>query len=112
MSAITRRLLLWIGLITAVRLVFAALMPLTDDEAYYRLWSQHLALGYFDHPPFVAWAIGLGTSLLGDNGLGVRLSAVLASGATSLVLFDLAKRLGLAPVIAERAALWYSATLA
>ena len=33
MSAITRRLLLWIGLITAVRLVFAALMPLTDDEA-------------------------------------------------------------------------------
>lgn len=111
MSAITRRLLLWIGLITAVRLVFAALMPLTDDEAYYRLWSQHLALGYFDHPPVVAWAIGLGTSLLGDNGLGVRLSAVLASGATGLVLFDLAKRLGLTPVTAERAALWYSATL-
>lgn len=111
MSATTRRLWLWIGLITGVRLVFAAVMPLTDDEAYYRLWSQHLALGYFDHPPLVAWAIRLGTSLIGDNGLGVRLSAVLASGATSLILFDLAKRLGLTPATAERASLWYSATL-
>ncbi len=111
MSATTRRLFLWIGLITLARLAFAALMPLTDDEAYYRLWSQHLALGYFDHPPLVAWAIRLGTSLLGDNGLGVRLSAVLASGATSLVLYDLAKRLGLTEATAARAALWYSATL-
>lgn len=111
MSPTTRRLLLWIGLITLGRLAVAALMPLTDDEAYYRLWSQHLALGYFDHPPLVAWAIRLGTSLLGDNGLGVRLSAVLASGATSLILFDLAKRLGLTSATAGRAALWYSATL-
>ncbi len=111
MSVTSRRLLLWIGLITALRLAFAAFMPLTDDEAYYRLWSQHLALGYFDHPPLVAWAIRLGTILLGDSGLGVRLSAVLASGATSLILFDLAKRLGLTSATAERAALWYSATL-
>jgi len=111
MSTIGRKIFLWIGLFTAVRLVFAALMPLTDDEAYYRLWSQHLALGYFDHPPFVAWAIGLGISLLGDNGLGVRLSAVLASGASSLILYDLAKRLGLTSPTAKRAALWYSVTL-
>lgn len=111
MSVTSRRLLLWIGLITAVRLAFAAFMPLTDDEAYYRLWSQHLALGYFDHPPLVAWAIRLGTSLLGDNSLGVRLWAVLVSGATSLILFDLAKRLGLTAATAERTALWYSATL-
>jgi 4-amino-4-deoxy-L-arabinose transferase-like glycosyltransferase len=111
MSPITRRIWMAIGLITLARLIFAGLIPLTEDEAYYRLWSQHLALGYFDHPPLVAWAIRLGTSLLGDHALGIRLSAVLASGATSLILFDLAKRLGLNETTAERAALWYSATL-
>lgn len=110
-TPITQRLWIAIGLITVARLILAGLFPLTEDEAYYRLWSQHLALGYFDHPPFVAWAIGLGTSLLGDNGFGVRLSAVLASGATSLILFGLAKRLGLTEATAERAALWFCATL-
>lgn len=111
MTATARRLLIFIGLVTLARLVFAALVPLTDDEAYYRLWSQHLALGYFDHPPLVAWAIRLGVSLLGDTALGVRFAAVMASGLTSLVLFDLAKRIGLSAVTAERAAVWYSATL-
>ena len=29
----------------------AAVLPLSADEAYYWLWSRHLAAGYFDHPP-------------------------------------------------------------
>lgn len=31
-----------------------SLGPLAD-EAYYVVWGQHLALGYFDQPPLVAW---------------------------------------------------------
>ena len=31
--------------------------PLVADEAYYLDWSRRLALGYFDHPPMVAWVI-------------------------------------------------------
>lgn len=30
------------------------------DEAYYWVWAQHLRLGYFDHPPMVAYLIRLG----------------------------------------------------
>ncbi len=36
------------------RLVAAAWTPLTFDEAYYWMWSKHLAGGYYDHPPAVA----------------------------------------------------------
>ena len=107
----TRRLLVFLGLVTLARLAFAALIPLTDDEAYYRLWAQNLDYGYFDHPPMVAWWIGAGVSLLGDNALGVRFCAVLASGLTGLLLFDLARQQGLARVTAERAAIWYHCTL-
>ena len=32
-------------------------VPLTEDEAYYRLWSARLQMGYFDHPPMIAWWI-------------------------------------------------------
>src|SRR6202035_2689179 len=31
-----------------VRLAVGAIVPLTEDEAYYRLWSMRPAFGYFD----------------------------------------------------------------
>ncbi|HEY4077430.1 MAG TPA: glycosyltransferase family 39 protein [Rhizomicrobium sp.] len=61
----------------------AALLPLSADEAYYWLWSKHLAAGYFDHPPAIAWLIGVGTALLGDTPLGVRLAGVVLSAPAS-----------------------------
>jgi 4-amino-4-deoxy-L-arabinose transferase-like glycosyltransferase len=36
---------------------------LTADEAYYWMWSKHLAFGYYDHPPMVALVIRAGTDL-------------------------------------------------
>ncbi|MGO4715163.1 glycosyltransferase family 39 protein [Bradyrhizobium sp. 2TAF24] len=60
-----------------VRLVAAAVTPLTFDEAYYWTWSKNLAGGYYDHPPMVALVIRLGTLIAGDTQLGVRLVAVL-----------------------------------
>jgi Dolichyl-phosphate-mannose-protein mannosyltransferase len=42
-----------------LRAVVAARLPLSGDEAYYWEWSRHLALGYYDHPPMVAWLIAL-----------------------------------------------------
>lgn len=42
------------------------------DEAYYWLYSQHLAWGYFDHPPLIALFIKMGYSIF-QNELGVRL---------------------------------------
>jgi 4-amino-4-deoxy-L-arabinose transferase-like glycosyltransferase len=92
------------------RLAAAAAIPLTEDEAYYRLWAQHLRLGYYDHPPMVAWWIAAGVRLVGDTALGVRLAAVLASLATSALVWDLGRGLGSART-GLLAALLYNATL-
>lgn len=77
-----------------VRLVVAAWMPLFPDEAYYWQWSRHLADGYFDHPPAIAWLVRAGTALAGDTPLGVRLGPVVAGLATMFILCAAARRIG------------------
>ena len=73
-------------LLFILRLVAGALLPLSADEAYYWLWSRHLAAGYFDHPPAVAWLIAAGTAVFGQTAFGVRVAGILLSfGATWLV---------------------------
>lgn len=79
--------------VAVLRAVFASVVDLAPDEAYYWAWSNHLAAGYFDHPPAVAWLIGLGTSVFGNTPLGVRMGAILCGAATSYILFILARRL-------------------
>ena len=44
----------------AAKLALAANIPLTPDEAYYWVWTQHPQLSYFDHPPAIAWLLTLG----------------------------------------------------
>jgi 4-amino-4-deoxy-L-arabinose transferase-like glycosyltransferase len=68
-----------VALLLLLRGVMAAALPLSADEAYYWLWSQHLAWGYYDHPPMIAWLIHAGTMLLGDTPLGVRAAGVVLS---------------------------------
>ena len=53
--------------LTLFRLVVAAALPLSPDEAYYWVWSRALAPGYLDHPPMVALWIRAGTWLAGDS---------------------------------------------
>src|SRR5262249_10361768 len=67
-----RPLALGILLIIALRLALAAATPLSYDEAYYWLWSKHLAAGYYDHPPLIAFVVRAGTIVFGDTSLGVR----------------------------------------
>ena len=93
------------------RLVFGALAPLTEDEAYYRLWSLRPAFGYFDHPPMIAWWIWIGRHLVGDNALGVRLLPSLGTALTGLAVFDLARQAGFSERIGARAGIWLNATL-
>src|SRR5215813_11947206 len=66
-----------VAALVALRLVAAAFTPLTFDEAYYWTWSRHLAGGYYDHPPMVAFVIRAGTIIAGDTELGVRLVSIL-----------------------------------
>lgn len=94
-----------------LRLAPAALIHLTEDESYYRLWAQHLQLGYYDHPPMIAWWIWLGERIAGDTPLGVRLVSTLATGLTTWLIGDLTRRLGATEGTSLRAALWWNATL-
>ncbi len=66
-----------------LRFIAAAVLPLSADEAYYWLWSKHLAAGYYDHPPMIAFLIRAGTMLFGDTAFGVRAMPVLLSVAAS-----------------------------
>lgn len=60
-------------------MALAAVLPLSFDEAYYWLWSKHLAAGYLEHPAAIAFAIRAGTLLFGDTEFGVRFVPLLAS---------------------------------
>lgn len=102
---------LLLALVLVVRTIAAATTPLTEDEAYYRLWSQHLAFGYFDHPPMIAWWIRLGRWVAGDTPFGVRLLPVLASVLTTALVFDLTRAFSDDRRMALRAVLWFNATL-
>ena len=93
----------------AVRLAAAGTIHLTEDEAYYRLWSFTPAFGYYDHPPMIAWWIGLGRGLAGDNPLGVRLLPIASCALTTFIVFDLATLAGAAEHTARRAAIFFSA---
>jgi 4-amino-4-deoxy-L-arabinose transferase-like glycosyltransferase len=105
------RLLVLLAILTLVRLVAAATVPMTEDEAYYRLWSQSIDFGYFDHPPMVAWWIAAGRSVFGDTPLGSRLLAVAATTFTSLLIYGIARECRLSVATSSMAAIWYNATL-
>ena len=100
-----------IALLIVIRIAVAAAAPLAFDEAYYWVWSKHLAGGYFDHPPMVAILIRLGTLIAGDTELGVRIiSALLVVPATwavwrsAQILFNNAR-------LSATAALFFNLTL-
>jgi len=76
-ARIIRNTGLMIIALVVLRLVAAAVTPITFDEAYYWMWSKHLAGGYYDHPPMVALVIRASTMIAGDSELGVRLVSIL-----------------------------------
>src|ERR1700685_3441460 len=78
---------------TIFRLWFAMQIGLVADEAYYWLWSKHLAASYRDKGPGIAWTIALGTKLFGNTVFGIRFFAVMLSTATGALIFLLARRL-------------------
>jgi 4-amino-4-deoxy-L-arabinose transferase-like glycosyltransferase len=84
----------WIALalVTILRVLVAALLPLTLDEPYYWLWAHHLALGYYDHPPLMAW-LSAPFVPLGNGPLAVRAAALLSSTASAALLYIYARRL-------------------
>jgi dolichol-phosphate mannosyltransferase len=85
--------ILLISLTTLVRLFFIGIVDLLPEEAYYWAYAQNLDFSYLDHPPMVAWLIRLGTALMGNTELAVRLSSSLCSLITVTYLFGFAYNL-------------------
>jgi dolichyl-phosphate-mannose-protein mannosyltransferase len=99
-----------IGLVV-LRLVAAAFTPITFDEAYYWMWSKHLAGGYYDHPPMVAIVIRLGTMIAGDSEFGVRLVSILLALPMSWAIYQAAAILFGSRRVAASSAILLNVTL-
>ena len=81
-----------IAALTVMRLVYAGMLDLRTDEAYYWTWSKENVLSFLDHPPMIAWFIRFGTAIFGDTNLGARFAGVLAMLVTQLLLADIVRR--------------------
>ena len=97
--------------LVALRLVAAAWTPITFDEAYYWMWSKHLAGGYYDHPPMVALVIRAGTMIAGDTEFGVRLVSILSALPMSYAVYRTAAILFGGVRVAATAAILLNVTL-
>ena len=87
--------------VTLFRLWYVTRLGLVADEAYYWVWSKHLAASYTDKGPLIAWIIAAGTRMFGDTPFGIRWLGVLLSAGTGWQIFRLARRL-----YDDRTALW------
>jgi len=83
---------IWVLGFTLFRIIYSCFFNLVPDETNYWQWSRHLAPGYHDQAPLIAWAIHLSTSLLGNTETGVRLPSILAMAVASAYLIGMARR--------------------
>lgn len=86
-----------LGVTAAARLALSLGTDLYFDTAYYWQWARHLAWGYYDHPPMVAWLI----AVLGERGM-----ALLCGAGTVAAVWGLAR-----DVYGSRDAAWRAAAL-
>lgn len=107
-----------IASMTALRLIYASVIDLRTDEAYYWTWSKENVLSFLDHPPMIAWFVRFGTAIFGDTNLGVRFAGILAMLVTQLLLADIVRRVThdfravVFAVLMPEAALYYGLLMA
>jgi 4-amino-4-deoxy-L-arabinose transferase-like glycosyltransferase len=80
--------------VTLVRIAVLILSPLQlyPDEAQYWWWAQSLSFGYVSKPPLIALIVWLTTTIFGNAEWAIRIGSPLLHGATSLLLFGIARR--------------------
>jgi dolichol-phosphate mannosyltransferase len=93
------------GFFGLLRLVYLGNIELLPEEAYYWNYKEHLDIGYLDHPPMVAWLIGVTAHVIGDTEFGVRFGAWLCWIPTAFFVFRLTWNLF------DQAAAWVSLAL-
>jgi dolichol-phosphate mannosyltransferase len=76
-----------------LRLLYIGQLELLPEDSYYWNYSQHLDLGYLDHPPMVAWLIWLGTHVFGGSEFGVRIGALCCAAVAAFFSYRLTRNL-------------------
>lgn len=71
-----------VALVVGIKLVLAALLPMTGDEAYFVQYARNVDWGgFYDHPPMVGWLLWL-LAHVSDDPITLRLPAI----ATALIV--------------------------
>jgi 4-amino-4-deoxy-L-arabinose transferase-like glycosyltransferase len=81
-----------LALVTKLMLCF--LLPVTADESLHWMQGRFLDWGYADHPPGTALLSRIGTELLGNTQLGLRLGALLGTAVCSWIAWRMLRELG------------------
>ena len=85
-------------------------MGIMPQDAYYFLYSEHLALSYFDHPPMVAYMLKLFSLLFGKSVIAIKLTDFIVTLMSFLAFYRLS-RFFLSKSKALKASLFYGTTL-
>jgi len=68
-----------------LKLLFAWIIPVVGDEAYFTIWGSYPALGYYDHPPMAGWLMS-GMLFLSEHPLVIRMPAVMSITLTAVII--------------------------
>ena len=88
-----RFVFVFLGVLTALRLALIGCFELFPDEAYYFMWSERMDWSFFSKGPGVATTMWLSTHLFGVSEFGIRFFSPLLALGTSVMLWNLARRL-------------------
>ena len=83
--------LLW-TIVTAIKILIAARLPLFVDEAFYWQEGRHLAAAYSDLPGLTAWLARLGTDVGGQHALALRAPFLLLAALMPWLMSHIAAR--------------------
>ena len=73
-----------------IRIYIISKTFIIDDEAYYHMYSKHLAWGYIDHGPIVTFLIKI-FSIFSESGFSLRFGAVLSTCILSISMYFFGK---------------------
>ena len=90
-NRLTNYALILFTILFAVKLYFISNTFLVDDEAYYAMYARHLAWGYIDHGPVVAFIIWIFT-FLNESSFTVRLGPVILMSFLTFFLYSVTKK--------------------
>lgn len=83
----------FVAILLLLKLGYSLVVPPRGDEAYYWLWGQHLELSYFDHAPFIGWAMAVSDRIFGWNLFALRAGNFVSLAGSAVILLHWARQL-------------------